>query len=117
MENKNNGFNIVGLIMRLILSMIVVGLTNIIVPGMSNKGGFWNLAIIAIVIALIQHFISILTGKSKAANGVSGFITMALVLYLAGKFVSGFQVSILGALIGGLVYGLVDSLIPGEKLR
>lgn len=117
MNNNNNGFNVVGFIMRLILSMIVVALTNILVPGMSNKGGILNLAIIAIVIAVIQHIISMLMGGSKAANGISGFIIMALVLYLAGKFVNGFEVSILGALIGGLVYGVIDALIPGEKLN
>lgn len=116
MNNENKGLDIGGLIMRLILSMIVVALTNILVPGMSNKGGILNLAIIAVVIALIQHILARFLGLSRGAKGITGFIIMAAVLYVAGMIVSGFDVSILGALIGGLVYGLIDSLIPGEKL-
>lgn len=116
-NNNNSGLNLGGLILRLILSMVVVGLTNVLVPGMSNKGGLLNLAIIAVVIAVLQHLLSMLFGSSKAASGISGFIIMALVLYLAGKFIDGFEVSVLGALIGGLVYGIVDSFIPGAKLN
>ena len=117
MNNKNNNIDIMGLIVRLIVSMVVVGLTNVLVPGMSNRGGLLNLAIIAIVIAVIQHLLASFLGLSKSGKGASGFLVMALVLYLSGMFISGYDVSILGALIGGIVYGLVSSVIPGDKLN
>jgi len=118
MNNRNNNnIDIMGLIVRLIVSMVVVGLTNVLVPGMSNKGGLLNLALIAIAIAVIQHLLASFLGLSKAGRGTSGFLVMALVLYLSGMLISGYQVSILGALIGGIVYGLISSVIPGDKLN
>lgn len=113
----NNKFNIIGLISRLLVSMIVVGLTNILVPGMSNKGGFGNLILISIAIAVIEHLLATFVGLSKSARGASGFLVMALILYLSGQIIDGYKVTVLGALIGGVVYGLVESFIPGEKLN
>lgn len=115
MNNKKQT-GIMGFILRVVVSMIVIAITNILVPGMSNKGGIVNLALIAIVIAVIDYLLARLLGLSKAASGLTGFLVMALILYLSGKVLDNFSVSILGALIGGLVYGIVDSIIPGDRL-
>ncbi|MDO5026682.1 MAG: phage holin family protein [Tissierellia bacterium] len=115
MKDKQS-FGLIGFIMRLIVSMIVIASTNILVPGMSNSGGIKNLAIAAIVIALLQNLFAMLSGASKTSKGISGFLVMAIVLYLTGKFVDGYNVSIIGALLGGLVYGIIDAMIPGQKL-
>lgn len=115
MNNKKQT-GIIGFILRLVVSMIVIAITNILVPGMSNKGGIVNLALIAIVIAVIDYLLARLLGLSKAASGLTGFLVMALILYLSGKVLDNFSVSVLGALIGGLVYGIVDSIIPGDRL-
>lgn len=115
MNNKKQT-GIMGFILRLVVSMIVIAITNILVPGMSNKGGIVNLALIAIVIAVIDYLLARLLGLSKAASGLTGFLVMALILYLSGKVLDNFSVSVLGALIGGLVYGIVDSIIPGDRL-
>lgn len=115
MNNKKQT-GIMGFILRVVVSMIVIAITNILVPGMSNKGGIVNLALIAIVIAVIDYLLARLLGLSKAASGLTGFLVMALILYLSGKVLDNFSVSVLGALIGGLVYGIVDSIIPGDRL-
>lgn len=115
-RNENKGFDIVGLIARLLMSMLVIALTNILTPGMSNSGNIGNLALIAIVIALVDFAISRLFGASRAAKGVTGFLTMAIILYISGMILKGFRVTILGALIGGLIYGLIDAIIPGQRL-
>lgn len=115
MNNKKQT-GIMDFILRLVVSMIVIAITNILVPGMSNKGGIGNLALIAIVIAVIDYLLARLLGLSKAASGLTGFLVMALVLYLSGMVLDNFNVSILGALIGGLVYGIVDAIIPGDRL-
>lgn len=114
--NKKEQTGIIGFIARLVVSMIVIAITNILVPGMSNQGGLGNLALIAIVIAVIDYLLARFLGLSKAASGLTGFLVMALVLYLSGKVLDNFSVSVLGALIGGLVYGVVDSIIPGDRL-
>ncbi len=108
--------NILGLLKRLVLSMLIIGITNVIVPGMSNRGGLVNLALIAIVVAVLQHFLSNLFGSTKGANISTGFLVMAISLYLAGKFLNNYDVSILGAILGGIVYGFIDSIIHGDKL-
>lgn len=115
-RNKNEGSGLVGLVVRLIMSMLVIALTNILTPGMSTSGGFLNLALIAIIIAIVDFIISKLLSASKAAKGITGFLVMALVLYISGMVLKGFKVTILGALIGGLVYGIVDAIIPGKRL-
>ena len=97
--------------------MVVVGLTNVLVPGMKNTGGLGNLALIAIVIAVIEHLLSTYVGLSKAGRGASGFLVMALILYLSGRLIDGYTVTVVGALIGGIVYGIVSAIVPGEKLN
>ncbi|MDO5718111.1 MAG: phage holin family protein [Tissierellia bacterium] len=111
--------NVVGLIIRIVLAMLVVWLTSVLTPGMSVQGGFGTLAIAALAIAIIQHLLATLTGleRSGLAKGISGFLVTALILFLAGKVVSGFNVSIIGALIGGLVLGVVEMLIPGGSFK
>lgn len=67
MNNKKQT-GIIGFILKLVVSMIVIAITNILVPGMSNKGGIGNLALIAIVIAVIDYLLARFLGLSKAAS-------------------------------------------------
>lgn len=115
--NKYKDDELMGLLKRLIFSMIVIGLTAFFVPGMRNRGGLLNLALVAVVIAFLQHYLVKFFGSSQKAKGSTGFLVMAISLYLAGKLIGKFDVNLFGAIIGGLVYGLVDSMIPGEKLH
>lgn len=105
------------LISRLIVSMIVIALTNMLTPGVTNVKGLLNLALISIAIAAIQHILSGALGLSKTHKGCSGFLVMALIIYLAGQIVPGYKVSVIGAIIGGLVFGMVDAIIPGKRLH
>lgn len=109
-------FDLFGFIVRLLGSMLVLAITNALTPWMSNDGGFLNLALIAIVIALVSQVFASVFGLSKAGSGLSGFLVMALVLYVSGLLLNTFSITILGALIGGLIYGLVEALIPVKKL-
>lgn len=115
--NNNKNAGLFGFLARLILSMVVVGLTNVIVPGMSNKGGLVNLALISLVIAVVDFLLARTLGLSRASKGFSGFLATAIILYVSGMLLGNYDVSVVGALIGGIVYGLIDSLIPGEKLN
>lgn len=105
--------NITGIIGKILKDMLVLGLTAFFTPGIKVTGGLiGTLFIAAIVMALISHLlINVLgLGKSKGARGGVSFLVSALIIYLTGKFASGFDVTIIGALIGAFVIGFVDSL-------
>lgn len=109
-------FDLVGFIIRLLGSMLVLAITNAITPWMSNDGGFLNLALIAIVIAIVSQLFASLLGLSKSSSGLSGFLVMALILYVSGLLLNSFHVTLIGAIVGGIIYGLVEALIPVKKL-
>ena len=49
---------------------------------------------------------------SPYARGIVGFIVSAAVIYLTQFFVPGLRVTLLGALLGALVIGIIDLLVP-----
>jgi len=53
---------------------------------------------------------------SPCRRGIVGFIMAAVIIYVTQFFVAGFEVTIWGAIIGALVYGIVDAVIPGKAL-
>ena len=104
------------IIIRIVVSAIAVGIAAFLTPGMTNQGGIPTLLVVAIVIGLLDWGIIKLTkfDASPFGRGITGFIVAAAVLYITGMLVKGFNVSLIGALIGALVLGVVDALIPGE---
>ena len=53
---------------------------------------------------------------SPFGRGIVGFISAALIIYLTQYFVTGYSVTVLAAIIGAIVYGIVDYLIPGDEV-
>ncbi|MDY0255904.1 MAG: phage holin family protein [Gudongella oleilytica] len=45
------------------------------------------------------------------------FLLTAVILYLTRYIVDGFSISIMGALLGALVLGIVDLIIPGNRFK
>src|SRR5690554_776186 len=110
------GKDIGKIILRIVVSAIAIGIATFLTPGMTNEGGIASLLVAAIVIALLDWGIGRLTkfDASPFGRGIIGFVIAAAVLYITGMLVDGFNVSFLGAIIGALVIGIVDALIPGE---
>ena len=52
---------------------------------------------------------------SPFGKGFVGFVLAAVTLYLTQYFVAGYTISWVAAIIGALVYGIVDYIIPGEQ--
>jgi len=101
------------ILIRLIVSALALLLVSFLIPGFSIAG-FWSALIAAIIISLIGFVIEKLFGKgiSPYARGLVGFLVAALVIYLAGRIVNGFNVTFLGAIITSFVIGIVDMLVP-----
>lgn len=65
----------------------------------------------------MDYIIVKLTGlhASPFGKGFVGFILSVIVLYFTQYFVVGYSISWIAAIIGALIYGLVDYIIPGEQ--
>ena len=44
-----------------------------------------------------------------------GFVLSVVILYVTQYFVAGYSISWLAAIIGALIYGIIDYFIPGEQ--
>ena len=112
-NSGNTAWQIVG---RLVVSAIVLGITAFFTPGFSINN-IWSLAIAAIVLTIMDYLIVKFTGlhASPFGKGFVGFVLAVVTLYLTQFFVAGYSISWLAAIIGALIYGVVDYFIPGEQ--
>lgn len=116
-NNSQSGTSTVWQIIgRLIVAAIVLGITAFFTPGFSINN-IWTLALSAIVLTIMDYLIVKFTGlhASPFGKGFVGFILAAVTLYLTQFFVAGYSISWIAAIIGALIYGVVDYLIPGEQ--
>ncbi len=114
---KAGGFSLTHLLVRLIVGAVVLGITAALTPGFRIEG-LWSLIVSAVVLALIDYLVSKLLGidATPFGRGITGFITAAIIIYATAYLVEGFDVTIWGALIGAVVYGIVDAIIPGRSM-
>ena len=108
---------ILSLILRIIINSIVLLIVSYLVPGFSIRG-LWPAILAAIVIAILDYAVEAIfkIDASPFGRGLTGFIIAALIIYLTQFFVAGVAVSVWGALIGAVVIGLVDLIIPGRVM-
>ena len=116
-RQAESGWNISSIVIRLIVAAVVLGITAFLTPGF-DINGIWALIIGAIVLAVLDYLVTKLIGveASPFGKGIVGFITAAVIIYATQYFVAGFNVTIWGAIIGALVFGIVDAIIPGQAM-
>lgn len=105
----------IGLIVRLVVSAIVLMLVSWLLPGFATLN-FLHALVAAVVIALLGFVAESLFGRkiSPQNRGLVGFITAAIVIYVAQFVVPGMTVSFLGAALAAVVIGIVDLFVPTE---
>ncbi|MGO1581310.1 MAG: phage holin family protein [Peptoniphilaceae bacterium] len=103
------------LLLKIFVSAIAIALAALLSP--MKVSNFSAAVVTAIVIGLLDWAVLRFTNidNSRAGRGSVGFLTTAIILYLAGVLVDGFSTGLIGALIGAFVLGIVDMIIPGEK--
>ena len=116
-KGRDDDFNIGHLLIRVLVTAIVVAIAAYFTPGFTIDG-IWSLVLAAIVIGVLDHLIQRFTGvnASPFGRGISGFLVAALILYVTKFIVAGFNISVWGALIGALVIGIVDAIMPGRAM-
>lgn len=114
---KSEPFSITHFLVRLVVGAIVLAVTAALTPGFTIRG-FWPLIFGAIVLAILDYVAAKLLGvnASPFGRGIMGFVLAAIIIYATQFFVAGYNVTILGAIIGALVYGLVDLILPGRAM-
>ena len=116
-SNTSNGTSTVWQIIgRLVTAAIVLAIKAFFTPGFSINN-IWTLAIAAIVLTIMDYLIVKFTDlhASPFGKGFVGFALAAIILYLTQFFVAGYSISWMAAIIGALIYGVVDYFIPGNQ--
>jgi putative membrane protein len=100
-------------LVRFIVSALVLMFVSFIVPSFS-VGGFWSAFFLALVIAIAAWIIESIFGRkiTPFGRGIVGFLTSAVIIWLAQFIVSGVTASFIGAILAALVIGIIDLFIP-----
>ncbi|HBL37234.1 MAG TPA: hypothetical protein DDZ55_10545 [Firmicutes bacterium] len=105
----------IGAVIRFVVSALVLMFVGFLIPGF-RVGGFTGALIAAVVIAVLGYIVESLFGRdvSPQGRGLVGFLTSAVVIYLAQFIVPSLEVSIIGALLAAAVIGVIDAIVPTE---
>ena len=115
--NESSGTStVLQIVGRLIAAAVVLAVTAFFTPGFTINN-IWTLAIATLVLAVMDYLLTRFTGlnASPFGKGFVGFVLSATILYVTQYFVAGYSISWIAAIIGALIYGVVDYFIPGES--
>ena len=103
-------------ILRFITSAVILAITAFFTPGFTINN-IWALALAAVVLTVIDFLLVKFTGlhASTFGKGFVGFILAVAVLYVTQYFVAGYSISWIAAIIGALIYGVIDYFLPGNQ--
>ena len=115
-QTKSGTSTVWQIIGRLVAAAVVLAITAFFTPGFTINN-FWTLVIAAVVLTVIDYLIAKFTGlqASPFGKGFIGFALAAITLYVTQFFVAGYSISWIAAIIGALIYGVVDYFIPGNQ--
>lgn len=111
------GKSILGWVGRLLLTVVILGITSFFTPGF-NIDGIWSYILAAIVISILDYVVERFMGANASpfGRGIKGFFIAAIILYLTQFFVPAMSVSILGAILAALAIGILDAILPGKAM-
>jgi putative membrane protein len=105
--------NILRHIIRFIVSAIVLLIVGWMVPNF-RVGGFGSALLLALFIAVVGWIVESIFGKKVTpfGRGIIGFLSSALVLWIAQFVISGVRATLLGAILAALIIGIIDLFMP-----
>lgn len=115
-NTKSNSSTLWQIVGRLIGATVVLAITAFFTPGFSINN-IWTLILAAVVLTVLDYLIIKFTGlhASPFGKGFVGFALAAITLYVTQFFVAGYTISWIAAIIGALIYGVVDYFLPGNQ--
>ncbi len=114
---RTERFGITHFLIRLLVGAVVLAITAALTPGFTITG-IWPLLLGALVLAALDYAALKLLGANATpfGRGITGFILAAVIIYITQFFVAGYSVTFWGAILGALIYGVVDLVIPGRAM-
>ena len=111
--NRNKVPQFIG---RLITAIIVLGITAFFTPGFATSS-IWIVALAVLLLTAFDFVISTFTAlfTHPIVKGIIGFVLCAITLYVVQYVVTGYGISLISALLGALVYAIVDYMLPAEE--
>ena len=115
-QTSNGSSTVWQIVGRLIGAAVVLAITAFFTPGFTINS-IWALAVATVVLTIMDYLIVKFTGinASPFGKGFVGFVLAAITLYVTQYFVAGYSISWIAAIIGAVIYGIVDYLIPGNQ--
>lgn len=120
MDNKSksssNQMTVGGIVTRFITSSIILAVTAFLTPGFEISS-IATLLLAAVVLAIMDYLFNLILGVDATpfGRGIVGFVVSSVVLYLTQFFVPGYAISMLSAVIGAAIYGIIAGMVPGEQ--
>ena len=101
---------------RLITAVIVLGITAFFTPGFTFTS-IWIIALAVLLLTAFDFAISTFTSlfTHPVVKGIIGFVLCAITLYVVQYIVTGYTISYISAILGALVYAIVDYMLPAEE--
>ncbi len=115
-QTSNGTSTVWQIVGRLVAAAVILAITAFFTPGFEINN-FWSLALAAVVLSVMDYLIVKFTGlhASPFGKGFVGFVLSVVVLYVTQYFVAGYTISWMAAIIGALIYGIIDYFIPGDQ--
>lgn len=103
---------------RFITSILILGITAFFTTGFTLSN-IWILALAIILLSVIDFAIGNFTKLyfHPFVKFFIGFVLSGITLFLVQYFTIGYTLSLLSIILGAIVYGLVDYMLPNEEHR
>lgn len=109
---------IVQFIGRLITSIVILGITAFFTPGFSMSS-MWILVTAISILTLVDFFLGSFTKLfyHPYIKFFLGFIFACIALYTVQYLIVGYVLSFIPIILGGIIFGLVDYMLPNEDYK
>lgn len=101
---------------RIVTAVIILGITAFFTPGF-DISNLWILASAVALLTVVDFFIGCYTRLfyHPYLKLLIGFVLSAVALYLVQYIIIGYTLSLVPIVLGAIIYGLVDYMLPNEE--